>query len=214
MTVASEITRLQWAKADIKTAIENRWVTVPASAKIDTYSTYIWQIPTVTSLATWTYLPLFTQSETSKEKADWASTCYLVEIGGYYVAFGRFATLDYYPAHYSPQIHLLLYYKQLWQLERTRLMSTVNWPYDTIPPVSAFEAWYDGTKLYVHDYSSYTSSSNNYWSWAPGASSITVEPSAYSTNYNINNYTIGTAQMYISSTGQWDDPLISIKLVS
>lgn len=46
MTIASEITRLQWAKADIKTAIENKWVTVPASAKLDTYDTYIDQIET------------------------------------------------------------------------------------------------------------------------------------------------------------------------
>lgn len=44
MTIASEITRLQWAKADIKTAIENKWVAVPANAKLDTYNTYINQI--------------------------------------------------------------------------------------------------------------------------------------------------------------------------
>jgi len=41
MTVASEIERLQWAKSDIKTSIEGKWVTVPASAKLDTYSCYI-----------------------------------------------------------------------------------------------------------------------------------------------------------------------------
>lgn len=46
MTIASEITRLQWAKADIKTAIESKWVTVPANAKLDTYDDYIWQIQT------------------------------------------------------------------------------------------------------------------------------------------------------------------------
>lgn len=44
MTVASEIERLQWAKSDIKTSIEGKWVTVPASAKLDTYSCYIDQI--------------------------------------------------------------------------------------------------------------------------------------------------------------------------
>lgn len=46
MTIASEITRLQWAKADIKTSIEWKGVSVPSSAKIDTYSTYIDQITT------------------------------------------------------------------------------------------------------------------------------------------------------------------------
>lgn len=44
MTIASEITRLQWAKADIKTSIENKWVTVPSSAKLDDYSSYVDQI--------------------------------------------------------------------------------------------------------------------------------------------------------------------------
>ncbi len=41
MSIASEIQRLQTAKADIKTAIEGKGVTVPANAKLDTYDTYI-----------------------------------------------------------------------------------------------------------------------------------------------------------------------------
>lgn len=41
MTIASEISRLQTAKANIKTAVWNKWVTVPDSAKLDTYNTYI-----------------------------------------------------------------------------------------------------------------------------------------------------------------------------
>jgi hypothetical protein len=44
MTIASEITRLQWAKASAKASIENKWVTVPANATVDTYHTYIDQI--------------------------------------------------------------------------------------------------------------------------------------------------------------------------
>ena len=46
MTIASEITRLQWAKSSIKTSIENKWVSVPSDATIDTYSWYIDLIPT------------------------------------------------------------------------------------------------------------------------------------------------------------------------
>lgn len=46
MTIASEITRLQWAKASIEASIENKGITVPDNAKIDTYSSYIDQIPT------------------------------------------------------------------------------------------------------------------------------------------------------------------------
>jgi len=44
MTIASEIERLQEAKADIKSSIEWKWVSVPSSAKLDTYDTYIDQI--------------------------------------------------------------------------------------------------------------------------------------------------------------------------
>ena len=46
MTIASEITRLQWAKTDIKSSIEWKWVSVPSNAKLDTYDTYIDQIRT------------------------------------------------------------------------------------------------------------------------------------------------------------------------
>lgn len=38
MSIASEITRLQQAKADIKTAIEGKGVTVPSSATLDDYA--------------------------------------------------------------------------------------------------------------------------------------------------------------------------------
>lgn len=46
MSVATEISRLQTAKSDIKTAIEAKGVTVPSSAKIDVYDDYISQIST------------------------------------------------------------------------------------------------------------------------------------------------------------------------
>ena len=45
MSIASEITRLQQAKADIKTAIENKGVTVPSDATLDDYDGYIYDIP-------------------------------------------------------------------------------------------------------------------------------------------------------------------------
>ena len=38
MSVASEISRLQTAKADLKTAIEGKGVTVPSSTKLDSYA--------------------------------------------------------------------------------------------------------------------------------------------------------------------------------
>lgn len=44
MTIASEITRLQWAKADARTSIINKWVDVPLNVSVEDYHTYIDQI--------------------------------------------------------------------------------------------------------------------------------------------------------------------------
>lgn len=46
MSIAAEITRLQGAKADLRTAIQGKGVTVPAAAKLDDYAGYVSQIPT------------------------------------------------------------------------------------------------------------------------------------------------------------------------
>lgn len=50
MSIATEIQRIQGAKADIKTAIQSKGVTVPASAKIDAYPDYVEAIQTGTVL--------------------------------------------------------------------------------------------------------------------------------------------------------------------
>lgn len=44
MSIATEISRLQQAKADLRTAIQAKGVTVPAAAKLDDYDTYVGQI--------------------------------------------------------------------------------------------------------------------------------------------------------------------------
>lgn len=44
MSIASEITRIQGAKSDLKTSIENKGVIVPSSALIDEYAGYVDQI--------------------------------------------------------------------------------------------------------------------------------------------------------------------------
>lgn len=49
MSIATEISRLQTAKADIKSAIEGKGVVVPASATLETYDEYISAITTVDS---------------------------------------------------------------------------------------------------------------------------------------------------------------------
>lgn len=44
MSIATEIQRLQTAKSDLKTSIENKGVTVPSTATLDEYSDYVDQI--------------------------------------------------------------------------------------------------------------------------------------------------------------------------
>lgn len=46
MSIADELTRIQGAKDDIRTAIQAKGVTVPSSAKLDTYNTYVAAIQT------------------------------------------------------------------------------------------------------------------------------------------------------------------------
>ena len=45
MSIATELTRIQTAKANLKTQIEAKGVSVPSTATIDTYATYVQAIP-------------------------------------------------------------------------------------------------------------------------------------------------------------------------
>lgn len=61
MSIANELTRIQGAKADLKTAIEGKGVTVPASAKIDAYPDYVEAIQTAPSLQSKSVTPSTSQ---------------------------------------------------------------------------------------------------------------------------------------------------------
>jgi hypothetical protein len=61
MSIASDLTRLQGAKADIKTAIEGKGVTVSSSAKLDDYADLIDSISTTPSLQSKTAAPSTSQ---------------------------------------------------------------------------------------------------------------------------------------------------------
>jgi hypothetical protein len=65
MTIASEITRLQTAKSDIKTAIESKWVSVPSSAKLDTYDDYISSISQWEEVYKWEYIEYIIKTDSS-----------------------------------------------------------------------------------------------------------------------------------------------------
>lgn len=61
MSIASEITRLQNAKDDLRTAIQGKGVTVPETAKLDDYDTYVASISTTPNLQTKTATPSTSQ---------------------------------------------------------------------------------------------------------------------------------------------------------
>lgn len=69
MSIASEISRLQGAKADIKTAIQGKGVTVPSAAKLDDYADYIDDIPQGT-MPTGTKQIYVTQNGTQTENVS------------------------------------------------------------------------------------------------------------------------------------------------
>lgn len=83
MTIASEITRLQWAKATARTSIINKWVAVPVEAKLDTYHDYIDQINTTWNILWW--LRLYDVRVSSKDGSpDISDNISWKEWGNYY----------------------------------------------------------------------------------------------------------------------------------
>lgn len=61
MSIADDLTRLQWAKADLRTSIQAKGVTVPASAKLDAYPDYVDAIQTTPTLQAKTATPSTSQ---------------------------------------------------------------------------------------------------------------------------------------------------------
>lgn len=89
MSIASEISRLQTAKTDIKTAIEAKGVTVPSSAKIDVFDDYIAQIPTGGSYQSKTISPTESSQTVSPDSGyDALSSITVNAISSTYVGSG------------------------------------------------------------------------------------------------------------------------------
>lgn len=63
MAISDEITRLQTAKADLKTAIEGKGVTVPSSTKLDGYADLVDSIETGGGGTMYTYICLGGESD-------------------------------------------------------------------------------------------------------------------------------------------------------
>lgn len=67
MSIADDLTRLQGAKADLKTSIEAKGVTVPSSAKLDDYADYVDAITTTPTLQNKTVNPTTSQQSVTAD---------------------------------------------------------------------------------------------------------------------------------------------------
>ena len=67
MSIADELTRIQGAKADLRTAIQAKGVTIPASAKLDAYPDYVDAIQTTPTLQAKTATPSTSQQVISPD---------------------------------------------------------------------------------------------------------------------------------------------------
>lgn len=73
MSIASEITRLQGAKADLKTAIEAKGVTVPSATKLDGYAALVGNISTGTTPTGTKQISITQNGTTTEDVAAYAS---------------------------------------------------------------------------------------------------------------------------------------------
>ena len=76
MSIASEITRLQNAKADIKSSIEEKGVTVPSTATLDEYSELIDSIPAGGGDIDWSAIGYSEEPKSIKEDYNYAKNIY------------------------------------------------------------------------------------------------------------------------------------------
>ena len=79
MAISDEIARLQQAKADLKTAIENKGVTVPSSTKLDGYADLVDSIETGggDNTGEWTYIKCNTSVNGTNPNAKAGSKFYI-----------------------------------------------------------------------------------------------------------------------------------------
>lgn len=136
MTIASEITRLQGAKADIKTAIEGKWVAVPSSTTLDWYSTLIDSIQTWVPQATYNAMKSLASIWPCLASFWWSSsTCASKSLKCWdyyvYVAWGSSSSWSRYVFHYAA----FVWHPQYWCVWYTQMPE--GWNYIDISGMAA-----------------------------------------------------------------------------
>lgn len=209
MTIASEITRLQWAKTSARTSIQNKWVTVPANAKVDTYHTYIDQIntwvpeekyETLASVASWAILSYPDTSYVKDHTPFWTWAGYLCQIWNYVFMLWKWWwhssswTFDYFDGN------IWFLYKQVWasswsfcskQISRLSTNSSTSATLSITPVYISSD---NSVNVFVKTQAVWnTSSSSAYLNWVIGSNTINSSSSRSGTD--LANYKI-----YDSST--------------
>lgn len=212
MTIASEITRLQWAKASARTSIINKWVDVPASAKVDDYHTYIDQISTwvplkdfqiAESASTWVTIWYPYVNFISNYRPFWLwnglMCCiwnYIFMIWAFWFSWEISTTRRFWR-------HAGIYYKEIWSntwnycgnddwnFDNNRAWDfslTLSWVYissDNSINIHVSYSWYYGIDVY-----------DFYYDWTIGSNTLTQ--STAKSWESLDNYKI-----YNSETNSW-----------
>ncbi len=135
MTIASEITRLQWAKTTARTSIINKGVDVPVNASVEDYHTYIDQIQqgVPTSAFAGLYFPYSWDITTIDSKNNaWDQTAYLCRIGWYDFAIGTYGYTDISWWRYNSYAFVGIRYKAIDWTSWTLVSGwQFSWPYDS-----------------------------------------------------------------------------------
>ena len=123
MTIASEITRLQWAKANARTSIINKWVDVPANASVEDYHTYIDQIQQwvpqedydlVVSIWKWAAIGYPDKNSWTYVSWFWWDS-FMCKIWNYVFMIGGYSYADRWSSwHWLFGWNVWIYYKTVW----------------------------------------------------------------------------------------------------
>ena len=212
MTIASEISRLQWAKADARTSIINKGVDVPTSAKLDTYHDYIdliqqWvptaDYETVVSVSKWAGIWYPYVSYTTSHYCYWWSA-FLCKIGNYLFMIGWFGehnTSTTWSVEYFDS-YVWIYYKQEWASSRSRVRkdlwetSSRNSTSATVRITPVYVSASNTVNMKVEVIGNRSETLWTYYlNWV--VNSGTISTGSQQTGEDLNNYKIYNSSIYV-----------------
>lgn len=213
MTVASEITRLQWAKASAKASIENKWVTVPANATVDTYHNYIDQIQQWWAILSW--LKLYNNCVSNIDDTPQIMGLVSFEKNGVYY-WCCISSLEAYSSSGNSTYNYALYnWKKVNGSDVSYQYSSISWPWIYIGSQrwsSDFYINWNLVRVYFYEYESVSGGNYTYWvykfDWNLSTNSCTAVRVGSSKNptelYDIDWYSELTWSTWVQSA-TWNE---------